>query len=189
MLGLILGWGISLLVSATSWRTYRRRYDPRECRLIERCLSVNFTSPSESFVVSRPGRLLAELRGIGQYPELSIATLNDALGEVDSATRSGLPAVKGMARVSFAAGLAGACIELASNVRASALQAVCWSLAAFLGGLSGTITCTVIGRWAMRGFSRRRRLWDEFVQWILNSQFSRSDLNVHGGDRDLQGGD
>jgi hypothetical protein len=131
---------------------------------------------------------MTELSAIGNYPDLAIAALNDAIGEVDSQTRGGLHASKVFARASLAAGVAGACAELAFNIQSSALRATYWGLAALSCGLIGMLTCTVIGRRATLGFSRRRRLWDQFVQRLLNSQFSRSEMNVLGDNRESPDG-
>ena len=164
---LILGVGTSLLVSTISWRNYRSVCEPDECQLIERCLAGASGSQNGAFRESRPGMLLAEIGGVSHHPELAVAALNDALGDVDSATRLGVQAAKKLARASLAAGIAGALAELATNIQGSDLQAVCWGLSAVLAGLVGTLTCAVIGHRAMLGFARRRRLWDAFAQWIL----------------------
>lgn len=124
--------------------------------------------------------LLAELEGVRQYPDLAIAVLNETLGEVDTTANLGPLTAKKFARASLTAGIAGAFIELAMNIQKSALQAAWWGLAAVSAGLLGTLSCTVIGHWAMSRFARRRRLWDEFAQWILNSQFPRSELSLPG---------
>jgi hypothetical protein len=183
MLGLVLGFGTSLLASSICWRTYLNQLEPKECRLLEKCLADGGDNQLDAFRNSRPGLLMIELSGIRDFPELAIATLNNALGEVDSQTRSGLQAARIFGRASLAAGVAGACAELAINLGSSALTATYWGLAALSCGLVGTITCTVIGRRAILGFDRRRRLWDEFVQWLLNSQFPRSEMNVLGDKR------
>lgn len=188
MLGLVLGFGTSLLVSAISWRSYLSLSEPNECRLLEICLAGGGDDQVEAFRSSRPGILMTEISAIREYPDLAIATINDALGEVDAQTRSGLRASKVFARASLAAGVAGACTELAVNIQTSALGATCWGLAALSCGLIGMITCTVIGRRAIFSFSRRRRLWDLFVQWLLNSQFARSEMNVLGDKRDSSDG-
>ncbi len=188
MLGLLLGFGTSLLVSAISWRSYLSLSEPNECRLLEIYLAGRGDHQMETFLHSRPGMLMTELRAIGEYPDLAIATLNDALGEVDAQTRGGLRASKVFARASLAAGVAGACAELAFNIQSSALRATYWGLAALSCGLIGMLTCTVIGRRATRGSTRRRRLWDEFVQWLLNSQFSRSEISVLGDKRESPDG-
>ncbi len=184
MLGLIIGFGTSLLVSAISWRSYVSLSEPDECRLLEICLAGGGHSQIESFRNSKPGMLMAELGAVRENPELAIAALNDALGEVDSQTRGGVRTSKVFGRASLAAGVAGACAELALNIQSSALRATYWGLAALFCGLVGMLTCTVIGRRATLGSARRRRLWDEFVQWLLNSQFSRSEMNVPGDKRE-----
>ena len=188
MLGLVLGFGTSLLVSSICWRTYLNLSEPNECRLLEKCLADGCENQIEAFQHSRPGMLMTELSVIGDCPDLAIATLNDALGEVDSQTRAGLNSSKVFGKASLAAGVAGACAELALNIQTSPLTATYWGLAALSCGLLGTLTCTVIGRRATLGFARRRRLWDEFVQWLLNSQFSRSEMNMLGDDRKSLGG-
>lgn len=188
MLGLILGFGTSLLVSAISWRSYLSLSEPDECRLLELCLAGRSDNQIDALRNSRPGMLMTELSSIREFPDLAIATVNDALGEVDSQTRGGLQTSKVFARASLAAGVAGACAELAFNIQSSAIRATYWGLAALSCGLIGTLTCTVIGRRATLGFARRRRLWDEFVQWLLNSQFPRSEMNVLGDKRDSPDG-
>ncbi len=188
MLGLFLGFGTSLLVSSMCWRSYRNLCEPDECRLLEKCLAEGGDSQIQAFHNSRPGILMTEIRSVRECPELAIATLNNALGEVDSQTRSGLHAARILGRASLAAGVAGACAELALNIQSSVLGATCWGLAALSCGLVGTLSCTVIGRRATLGFARRRRLWDEFVQWLLNSQFPQTEMNMMGDDCQSPGG-
>lgn len=188
MLGLVLGFGTSLMVSSICWRTYLKVSEPNECRQLEKCLANGGNNQLEAFRNSRPGMLMTELCAIRDYPDLAIATLNDALSEVDLQTRSGLHASKVFGRASLAAGVAGACAELAFNIQSSAIAATCWGLAALFCGLFGKLTCTVIGRRAHLGFARRRRLWDEFVQWLLNSQFPRSEMNMPCHNQESLGG-
>ena len=188
MIGVILGFGTSLTVIALGVRTLRNLTDPNECKLIETYLKNGGNSQNEAFRQSRPGILVTEIASVRQKPELAVAAFNDALADVDSSTRAGQHSAKLLARASLMAGTAGACAELAVNAHAPAITAACWGLAAILAGLGGFVSCTVIGRRASDGLARRRRLWDEFVQWILNSQFSRSELNVPGnGELGLSG--
>ncbi len=180
MLGLFLGFGTSLLLSTISWRTSRVLTDPDECRIIERCLAESPDSQCDNFGATRPGMLIGEFNRVRRIPEHAIMLLNEALSEVDWATCRGLPAARLCARASLTAGIAGACTELALRVQASPVHAVSWGLVALIGGVAGSVSCTVIGQRATLGISRRRRLWDEFIQWILNSQFRQPELGVPG---------
>jgi hypothetical protein len=181
MLGLLLGFGTSLLLSTVSWRMSRELSDPDECRIIERCLKEAPDTQSELFRASRPGTLILEFVGVRRIPTHAVMLLNEALSEVDWATRRGLSTARLFARASFTAGIAGACTELALRIQTSPSQAVSWSLVALIGGIAGAVSCTVIGQRATLGIARRRRLWDEFIQGILNSQFRQPELSVPGG--------
>jgi hypothetical protein len=181
MLGVLLGFGTSLLLSTVSWRRSRVLADHDECRIIERCLAEAPESQGDIFRASKPGALVLELGRVRRIPEQAIMLLNEALSEIDWATRRGMPAARLFARASFTAGIAGACTELALQVQASPLQAISWGLVALIGGIAGSVSCTVIGQRATLGIARRRRLWDEFIQWILNSQFTQPELSVPGG--------
>lgn len=178
MLGVILGLGTSALVVALSVRAHQRLTDPDECRLLESYMTNGGNIDEQVFRGSRPGVLLEELDRVQGSPELAVATFNDALFEVDRATRAGRQTARLLARAAMAAGLAGACAELALSVHVSALQAAIWGLSALCAGLIGAASCTVIGQRATVGLERRRRLWDDFVQRILNSRFPRSELIV-----------
>lgn len=178
MLGVILGLSISSLVVALSARTFRRLTDPDECRLIESFMARGGDIHDETFRGSRPGMLVHELADAREHPDLAVATFNDALTEVDISTRAGRQSARLLARVALMGGVAGACVELALNVQVSTVRATIWGLCAMCAGLLGTASCTAIGQRATVGLERRRRLWDDFVQWILNSQFPRSELIV-----------
>ena len=180
MLGVVLGLGTSSLVVALSVRMYRRLTDPDECRLIESFMAKDGDINDEAFHGSRPGMLLHELESVHAHPELAVATFNDTLSEVDMSTRVGRQTARLLARAALMGGVAGACAEISLNVHVSTMHATIWGLCAMCAGLLGTASCTVIGQRATIGLERRRRLWDDFVQWILNSQFPRSELIVPG---------
>ena len=177
MFGLALGVGTSALVVAMSWRFYRRLADPNECRVLEAILKSGDGAPN--LATSRPGLLLEELTLVADSPERQVAAFNDALAEVDSSTQVGRDTSKLFAKVAFLAGMAGGAAELAGS-RPSIRIAGMWALATVFVGVLGAAACAVIGQLAMSGFSRRRQLWDEFVRWILNSQYPRTELNVPG---------
>lgn len=121
-------------------------------------------------------------------PERQVAAFNDVLSEVDSDTKMGWAATKHVSRVAFIAGMAGGAAELASNSGSMRVAAV-WASGAFVIGMIGVAACTVIGHSAANCFRRRRQLWDEFVRWILNSQFRETALNVPGAHSNQAPGD
>jgi hypothetical protein len=188
MLGVALGLGTSAVAAALGIRTYRKLVDPSECRLIESYLAAGGNLRGETFRRSRPGALLSELADVCEHPELMVAAFNDALSEVDTTSRTGRQAAKLLARSALMAGVAGACAELALNIHVSALYASCWSLAALFAGVVGAASCTVIGQRASVGLLRRRQLWDDFVQWILKSRLSPSELIVPVQSEEMDGG-
>ena len=185
--GLALVVGTSALVVAMSWRFYKTLADPNECRVLEAVLKSGLQYRAPQLGASRPGLLLKELALVADSPERQVAAFNDALAEVDSSTQVGRDTSKLFARVAFLAGMAGGAAELAGS-RTSIRIAGMWALAAVFIGVLGAAACAVIGHVAMAGFSRRRQLWDEFVRWILNSQYPRTELNVSGVHRRELGG-
>jgi len=179
MLGLLVGLGGSAVVVCMSWTTYKRLADPAECRVIESILRSTTGVNQVSTALSRPAMLLEELALVRDSADKQVHTFNDALADVDSSTRSGLHASKLMARIAFMAGMAGGTLELASRGGSTGASAV-WALGALLAGTLGAAACTVIGQRAISALSRRRRLWDDLVRWILNSQFPQTELNLPG---------
>jgi hypothetical protein len=180
MFGLVVGIGTSLLLATMLWYTGNNRSAPHECKLIQEWMAADKGIDRQAFGTSRPGQLISEIRELRDRPECAISVLNEVLGDVDFETRWTASAHGAYARISATAGIAGACLEITSRLRTSTIQAAVYAIVALMCGLLGSASCAVIGQWAIRGILRRRRLWDEFVQWILKSEFSKTAWSLRG---------
>jgi hypothetical protein len=178
MLGLGIGITGALAAVYTTWKSYKRVVDPAECEILRSIVSSG-ESGAAHLRCSRPIQLLDELRSTKANGDTKVAVLNDALSEVDSLTAVGQMAMTSLSRAAFLAGMAGATAEIAESA-GSLRDTAMGAGAAFAVGIIAAGVCTVIGRWAIRDIRFRRQLWDDFVRWILNSQFSRTELNVPG---------
>jgi hypothetical protein len=178
MLGIILGVGTSSLLSLIIWNAGAARYSRHECVLIERCLTSGAITNDPAFVTTRPGRLVFDLRQIRNRPEMVVSVINEIVSDIDFETRWSNVGARAYARISATSGIAGGCIEMALRLRISVFQATVYALIAVIAGLLGAGSCAAIGHWASRENLRRRRLWDEFVQWILKSEFPQTAWTV-----------
>ncbi len=179
MLGIVFGIGTSSILSIIIWRTGATPYFKHECALIQKCLTSGCLVDDPSFAISRPGQLVNDLRQVRDHPMHAMSAINEIVSDIDFETRWTSSGAQAYSRISVTAGIAGACIELAIWTQNSLLQATVSALVAVSAGLLGAGSCAVMGQWAFRRTLRRRHLWDEFVQWILKSEFPQTAWTVH----------
>jgi hypothetical protein len=121
---------------------------------------------------------MSELGLVREQPALVLNLLNETLSDVDYETQGMQRIARANSRICLTAGMAAGCIEIALRVQTSSLRAATLAAIAVTTGIVGAVSCAVIGQWATRLAMLRRRLWDEFVHWILNSEFPQTAWTV-----------
>lgn len=178
MPGVVLVGLACLAMSIITWKAGARRHDKRECSLLQKYLKAPRHALRSEAGDSRPERLIRELADIRQESARVVDLLNETLNDVDYETRGMQDVARACSRVSMTAGMAGACVEVALRVETSTARAAVWGVLAAAVGIAGAVSCAVIGQWATRGMLLRRRLWDEFVHSMLNSEFLQTAWTV-----------
>ncbi|GEM_PF-2304308 len=195
MLGVVSALLTSASMSIITWRIGLVRVAERECSALQQCLDAGWSSVCRGIGCSRPEgviehtrserrghreetrgcsrleRVIQEIAAVRERPAEVVNVLNETLHDIDHETRGAQRVSRGCSRVSLTAGMAGACIEIALGLQVSTLTATSLALIAVGAGVAGGASCAGIGQWATRKALLRRRLWDEFVQRILNSEF------------------
>jgi hypothetical protein len=192
MLGVIGVVGTCTVMVATSLRSGLARYGRRECEVMRGFLKHQNTEVSTAPRVSRPAQLLDEVRRLRHEPTQLVNAVNEALSDVDFETRGGREVFRSCARIAVAAGMAGACVEIALCLQSMTLRATVLAVVAFAVGLTAATSCAVIGQWATRGALVRRKLWDDFVRRLLNSELPETACSVRASGmrptRDVENG-
>jgi hypothetical protein len=143
-----------------------RRAGPGECAVLLRQLrtrgGIDASGPDAAESAADRGRELVAAV-LAAPPELRVATLNEALADVESELSGGVDVPRAAARIALSSGALGAVVEIAIGVgsRENTISAV---LACFGTGAVGAILSFELGRRSVQLARAQRERWDDVAR-------------------------